>query len=297
MGMNSHTETGSDNRDGLLYGRRPRQENSFIDTKTNVWYPLPLPLKFYQYGMRSLQDQFNYVTNWAKDKNVLFLDAEVKTHNSLSVYFKSDSGTDIQNFTNLIEALSGKVLFYASLFFSEDNFSECADYISKLDDEEIQTDFLRLKPFINKILRFELYFIQGGCVYAFENSVDEAHLYENIKYEMIDSVGYEQLNELSQEKALELGRIFANDVQFVSAKNRTQRVFLAKKLLPDLTEFDGNAYDKIVRISETIYEMEVKPLREQQLFEKIQALKKEGKTKVSISQLLKISKDTLNKYY
>jgi hypothetical protein len=60
-----------------------------------------------------------------------------------------------------------------------------------------------------------------------------------------------------------------------------QRDFLAKKLFPELADYDGNAFYAVTQIAESIYEIEIKPRKEQQLVQNIQQLKKKAKQRLS----------------
>lgn len=245
----------------------------------------------------NLQNQYDYFIKWAGEKNILLLDGEVNSKKSTIVEFDAKTEKGIYDFTSLITLLEGKVIFCSHVFLAEEVYDEYVSYLSRVEDMEVKENFLKLEPFRNKFLSVRFYFVHESAVYVFENSLDEADVYSDAQNAIIDLIQTVQWNEISEEKANEIGREFANHKEYSKAKNRTQRIFLAKKLYPELIEFDGDAFTKISYMAETFYEIEVKPQIEQQLSIKINQLKNEGKTKVVICQELRISKDTLNKYY
>jgi hypothetical protein len=245
----------------------------------------------------TIEEQHDYLTTWAKEKGIMLISAEVKTNKAPLITFNANETNSINDFTNLVSSSGGKAVFYESLLFTEDDYSEYLGYVSKLEDEEMKSDFTKLEPYKNKILKFSFHFIHYGSIYVFENSSQEAEIFHDIQATLIDIIHNAQANELPEDKANEIGRQLAEHEQFSRVKNRSQRDFLAKKLFPELADYDGNAFYTVTQIAESIYEIEIKPRKEQQLVQNIQQLKKEGKTKVVICQELQISKDTLNKYY
>ncbi len=242
-------------------------------------------------------EQYDYLTAWAKEKGIMLISAEVKTNRASLVTFYANETTSINDFTNLVCSLGGKFIFFESLSFTEDDYNEYLGYVSKLEYEEMKSDFIKLESYKSKILKFSFHFIHHGSIYLFENSSREAEIFHDIQSTLIDIIHNAQTNELPEDKANEIGRQLAEHEQFSKVKNRSQRDFLAKKLFPELADYDGNAFFVVTQIAESIYEIDIKPLREQQLVQNIQQLKQEGKTKVVICQELKISKDTLNRYY
>lgn len=245
----------------------------------------------------NVQDQYDYFIKWAGEKNILLLDGEVNSIKSTIVEFDAKTEKGIYDFISLITVLEGKVIFCSHVFFAEEVYDEYVSYLSRVEDVEVKENFLKLETFRNKFLSVKFYFVHESAVYVFENTLDEADIYIDAQNAIIDLLQNVQWNEISEEKANEFAREFANHREYSKAKNRTQRIFLAKKLYPELIEFDGDACTKIAYKAETFYEIEVKPLLEEQLSMKINTLKNQGKTKVVICQELKISKDTLNKYY
>ena len=244
-----------------------------------------------------LQKQYDEVISWAKEKEVLLVKAKLSNGKAPLITFKYDDADSINAFESVVSKLDGKVIIYEGFLLTSEHYEEYLGYVKRMNDKEMIEDYHKLQPYQNKVLNYRFDFVNNGAIYRLENQLEELEIFHEIEEALFEEMKEANSNAMPKDEAHELGKQLANDENYGKAKNRSQKEFLAQKLFPQLTRYDGDPYRYVNAIAENIYEIEIKPMIEKQLLDHIQKLKTEGKSKTTICSELKISKDTLNKYY
>jgi len=248
-----------------------------------------------------LQIEYNEVLTWSKENGILLIKAEIQKSYAPLISFYNDEPNFIDTFKNVALTLGTKIIINETIFLSDEIYEEHLVQVKEFGEREMIEDYQKLERYKNKLIKYSFDFIEDGVIYSLENKIEELNRFHEIILELreiIAETNYEaEYNILPEESANSFAEQLANNDSYTKAKNRVQRLFLARQLFPQLEEYDDDPYRIVTTLAENIYDFKIKPLQENQLRDKIQVLKKEGKTKVNICSDLKISKDTLNKYY
>ncbi len=244
----------------------------------------------------NLQSNHSQLIDWFKENNILVVEAEVNVGKTLSVLFTPDTD-GINSFKAVLNTLNGRIVFHSYYYLSTDTYNEYLNYVNGLNDVDIYDEYIRLEKYKDKILHYSIYLIENSVVYAIEDEVEEADIFYKTQKILQKVIEYAQKNYIPDDMIGVYANKLANHENYPKTKNRNQKVLLAEQLFPELGEYDGNTYLIINNRAEAIYELEVKPLNEKKLMDNIQKLKNEGKNKVSICSILKISKHIVDKYY
>ena len=123
---------------------------------------------------------------------------------------------------------------------------------------------------------------------------------ENSSYNL-NSNSEQIVKRLTEQETEDYSRKVLEHEDFIKAKSRFQKEEIIKKILKDILGEDFNDspyyYWSVIRKTEEIYEMEIKPKIEMEIKQKVLELKAKGLKKVEIRSKLDISQGMVDRFY
>ncbi|MFN0203085.1 MAG: hypothetical protein ACKVTZ_16285 [Bacteroidia bacterium] len=199
-------------------------------------------------------------------------------------------------------------------------FDEVLPFFDQIQDKYVKKQFEQAVQeygtFEDEVMVFQLYFFANDICFRYKETaedirpkaeeilriIDTAKEISEIEEDFYQEELEENLKHLETQIQEDAMYLAANEA-FQRAKTYDQRLHIAQQLFlkttpeEEIEEAMGvEAYwKKLIRKATTLYEVEIRPQKEAELIQKIQALKEKGHTKKQITEILKISMYLLNK--
>jgi hypothetical protein len=256
-----------------------------------------------------LRNEITSIKKWCKDNDVSIFFGTPDKNNISEVFWESEEVGDLDRYLTAFKNTCGKILI---MNFVENDIDytdeEIYKYEETLDDEEKKefNDSLKvIQKNKGQIVSYELFFFYNNVSYEFAEYTDWDDEYQTIleAYEVsfpdndLENDNEEKEIRMSLTKIEELAKQITSNQKYLDAKNLIQRDEITEGLLKQESIVDFHNIYRVKQKVDAIYEVEIKPKREEEIKKKILELKRKNLKKVEIASKLGISAGMVNKFY
>lgn len=251
----------------------------------------------------NLKETLSKIETWCSQNDISIFYGSIDKNKATKVNWERSGKDDWEKYLNVLKKAGSGILTVTitrnELPVMEDMID---DYITGLEEDEKQ-EFESALSVIKKnngqIAYFKLTFFECSISYSYQEEADWIDKYKMVleAYMFDDDDNELEEEELSEKEIEEWARKVILDEQYLNEKNRYKRNNIARSFLQSDGFMDTHGLYEIADKAEAIFQSEIQPAREALVQKQVLELKAEGVKKIEIASRLKISRDTVNKYY
>jgi len=219
-------------------------------------------------------------------------------HKGASVTWDKGLGGDWKEFIATAKSLGARGVYLSWERFEEAEITEAVatieiGFVNSSGVDVTVKDVEKFRPYIGMTAVVEVAFIVDGVAHWYEHAADWFREFE----ELMEEDG-EPSDENDSEKSVDKAVVrkwageLAKDPRFRTCKNYDQREYLLEQIAGD--DLGSLPIYEILSRAETIYNLEIRPVLDEQLAYEARALRKKGMTLTGIAQKLGLSRDKVS---
>ena len=254
-------------------------------------------------GNDKLRDAVESIVKWCHDNDVAIFYSDLDETKLPEVEWSKTIEHDWKTFLGVVKHAKAPILVMGYVDNDVDiEAEEISVHRSKLEDEdreEFEEAITIVKKTQGQVFYLKMGFVHQNVFYTYVDFAEWADEYFDVVNAISEEEKEAEKSEAHQqtERAEMLARMINANAEFINGTNPVLRNKIAMKLLEDEAGIEEYKKRSVARRAETIYEVEMKPKVEKELKKKILDLKSKNLKKVEIASKLKISVDTVNKFY
>ena len=159
-----------------------------------------------------------------------------------------------------------------------------------------------IRPHEGKIAEISLAWIRDRTMFEYTRTASWANDYfEILDLDMEDpdedALSQDKEPQFSEEEVGLAAMTLASDSRFQAARSRAQHLYAARRVLDHAVVANPEMLAAVIEDAKSIFEIEIKPTKELELAEQVEALRQSGLTKAQIAQKLKISANRMKRMF